>query len=145
MEKKRSVTEAIAIAGALLVWTPILFMAVTSYLNTVAYETLQIDYMIPAQLFPCAFIGGLFLKWASQRAYLEQRQIAWGLGVAIAALVGALAVAELSGLASGQADPSGPAFILVISAFLMYLLALLWLCLISLVLIKKLYTLKWNK
>jgi peptidoglycan/LPS O-acetylase OafA/YrhL len=83
------------------------------------------DYLMPAELFPSALLGGLLLLWAAYRARSRQKLIGWSFGVAAGLLVAGQAFAVLSGLASGEAEPAGWLLPVAIAVIIVYILALL--------------------
>ena len=79
---------------------------------------------MPAELFPVALVGGGLLIWAALRARSRRRIIGWGLGVAVGSLVGGQALAVVTGLASGETEPTGWWWALVLTSIVVYALAL---------------------
>jgi hypothetical protein len=84
----------------------------------------RFDYLMPAELFPVALAGGLLLIWAALRARSRQRLIGWGLVIAAGLLVGGQALAVVTGLASGETEPVGLWWALVLASLVIYTLAL---------------------
>ena len=68
MDRKGALTRLLAVVGTVLVWIPILFTILTSVVGTVSSGMFRFDYLMPAELFPFAFVGALLLLWAAQRA-----------------------------------------------------------------------------
>ena len=85
----------------------------------------RFDYLMPAELFPVAFVGALLLLWAALRARSHQQLIGWGLGGAVVFLGGGQLYAVASGLASGATEPTGWPWALVIASIALYSLALI--------------------
>jgi hypothetical protein len=79
---------------------------------------------MPAELFPFALAGGLLLLWAAIRARACLKLIAWGLGIAVGMLVGGQALAVVTGLASGETEPAGLPWALVLGSLIAFTLAL---------------------
>ena len=115
MERKSVFTRVLAVVGTVLVWFPILAMILTSVVGSVARGKLMMDYLMPAELFPAILTGGGLLIWAAVRARRRLAPIASSLAIAVVALVGAVVLAEVSGLASGRTEPTGVWFALVIA------------------------------
>jgi len=124
MEKMGVLTKILAIAGTVLVWFPILAPVLLSLALLVKERVFRFDYLMPAELFLFALAGGGLLIWAALRARLRWRLIGWGLGIAVGLLVGGQALAVLTGLASGETEPVGLWFALLIASLVGFLLAL---------------------
>ncbi|MBI5944663.1 MAG: hypothetical protein HY864_09860 [Chloroflexi bacterium] len=125
MEKKDVLTKILAIAGTALVWLPLLapiFFAVAAFM---ADGVFRFDYLMPAELFLFALAGGGLLIWAALRAHIHWKLIGWGLGIAVGLLVGAQALAEATGLASGEIEPAGWPWTIVLTALIAFTLALI--------------------
>jgi hypothetical protein len=118
------VTRVLAIIGTVLVWLVVLSPAALSALQLLAGRRFLFDYLMPAELCPVALIGGGLLLWAAWRAHSRRKVIGWGLAISAGSLVTCLAVASVTGLASGDIEPTGWQWALA-SAFLgLYVLAL---------------------
>jgi hypothetical protein len=64
--------------------------------------------------------------WAAVRAHARRGIIGWGFGVAMLALVGAQGLAVVTGRASGETEPGGWQWALVLAS-----LAVFWLAVIA--------------
>jgi hypothetical protein len=115
----------LAVVGTVLVWIPIVAPIVFLLFRLARGGGFGMDYLMPAELFPAAIIGGLLLLWAALRAHSRQRLIGWGLAAAVGLLVGGQALAVASGLASGDAKPEGLPWILVLASIAGYTLAVI--------------------
>ncbi len=104
MEKKNTLTNILAISGTVLVWFPILSLILLSVSRLMARRMFRFDYLMPAELFPMALVGGGLLLWATLRARSRWKSIGWGLGIATGFLIGGQALAVATGLASGATD-----------------------------------------
>ena len=124
MQRKDALTKVLAIAGTVLVWFPILATVVLSVAGSIGDRVFRFDYLMPAKLFPAALIGGGLLVWAALRARSRRGLIGWGLGVAVGLLVGGQVFAVATGLASGDTEPTGWRWALVVSSLGLYALAL---------------------
>ena len=125
MDRRGVLTRLLAIVGAVLVWIPILFTVLTSIVGTISSRVFRFDYLMPAELFPVAFVGALLLLWAALRARSHQQLIGWGTGGAVVFLGGGQLYAVASGLASGAIEPTGWPWALVIASIALYSLALI--------------------
>lgn len=99
-------TKILAVVGTVLVWFPILATVTIAVVGSIGDRVLRFDYLMPAELFPVAFAGGVLLLWVRAR----RRLIGWGLGIAVGLLVGGQALAVATGLASGEIEPAGSGY-----------------------------------
>jgi hypothetical protein len=65
------------------------------------------------------------LLWAAIRARSQQRLIGWSLGTGVGLLVAGQVLAVVTGLASGETEPTGWQWILVLASLAIYSLAVL--------------------
>jgi hypothetical protein len=124
MEKKGILTKMLAIVGTVLVWLPVLAPVVLSMAAIIEERVFRFDYLMPAELFPVALVGGGLLIWAALRVRLHRRLIGWGLGIAVGSLVGGQVLAIITGLASGETEPDGWWWALVLASIVVYSLTL---------------------
>ncbi len=124
MEKKGLLTKILAVGGTALVWFPILAPILFSLAAILIERIFRLDYLMPAELFPAALIGGGLLVWAALRARLQRGLIGWGFGIAACLLVGGQALAVITGLASGEIEPTGWQWAIVLASLAGYALAL---------------------
>jgi hypothetical protein len=124
MDKKDTLTKVLAVVGTVLVWFPVLVTVILSVVGSIRSRVFRFDYLMPAELFPVAFVGGGLLLWAATRARSRRRLIGWGLGCIVTLLVGGQAFAVATGLASGETEPVGWIWTLVIASLVGYWLAL---------------------
>ena len=87
MEKKDTLSKILAIVGTVLVWVPVLAPVVFGFISLIADGIFRFDYLMPAELVILVFVGGGLLVWAATRADTQQRIIAWGFGIALAAIL----------------------------------------------------------
>ena len=125
MEKKDVLTKILAIAGTVLVWFPILAPILLSVVGFIGERIFRFDYLMPAELFPSALIGGGLLVWAALRARSHWKPIGWGLGIAVAMLIGGQGLSVITGLASGEIEPVGWQWTLVIATLILFWLSLI--------------------
>lgn len=125
MEKKGVLTKILAVIGTVLVWLPILAPILFSAMALIAMRVFRFDYLMPAELFPVALVGGGLLLWAALRARSRWGIIGWALAVAVGSLVGSQALAVGTGLASGEIEPAGWWWITVLALLAGYSLALI--------------------
>ena len=125
MVKKGLVTKILAISGTVLAWLPILAPVLLLLPRLFSGRRLVFDYLMPAELFPVALLGGGLLVWAALRAHSQLRIIAWGLGAAVGLLVAGQALAMVTGLASGAIEPVGWPWALVLASLAGYVLGII--------------------
>lgn len=125
MENKGTLTKILASAGTVLVWLPILTPIVFSLIRFTQRQIFRFDYLMPAELGLFAFGGGILLLVAAIRAHSHMKLIGWGIGVAVVMVVGGQALAVVTGLASGEIEPIGWPWILVLSSIIFYVLAII--------------------
>lgn len=139
MDRKDVLTRMLAILGTVLVWTPILFTVLTSIVGTISSRVFRFDYLMPAELFPIAFVGALLLLWAARRAKSHQKLIGWGLGGSVAFLAGGQLYAVITGLASGVTEPAGFVWAVALASIALYSLALVMTGIAGMSLVRWLY------
>lgn len=125
MNKKISISRVLAIIGTVLVWLPILATLVTGMIGSISMNRLIMDYLMPAELFPLAGIGGLLLIVAAILARSQRKWIIWSFVIMIAALVISQGTAVVSGLASGRIEATGFWWILVLGLIILYALVMI--------------------
>ena len=116
-------SKALVIVATALVWFPIITPFFLTLIVLFSEGEFRFDFLMPAELFPLAFIGGIILLWFSRRTGAFQKQVAWSFGVAVAALVGSQAIAVATGIASGEREASGLFFTLIVSVYVVYLIS----------------------
>jgi hypothetical protein len=125
MERRDILIRGLASVGTALVWLPILAPILLAVVMIAARGRFRFDYLMPAELFPAALAGGCLLVWAALRARSRLKLIGWGLGVALGLLVGGQALAVATGLASGETEPAGIWWAVVLGTIVGYSLALI--------------------
>lgn len=126
MEKKGIFTKILTIVGTVLVWLPLLMPVLFAVFTFIRRRgrMFRFDYLMPAELFPAALVGGGLLIWAALRARSHRKLVGWGLGIAVGSLVGGQALAVVTGLASGATEMAGWPWALVLASLAIYSLAL---------------------
>lgn len=124
MSKNDNPTKGLAIAGTAMVWLCVLSPVIVAAMRFPARGFIRFDYLLPAELFPVALLGGGLVLWAAVRARSRRRLIGWSLGVAAGLLAAGQALAVATGLASGAAEPVGWPWALVVASIAGYTLAL---------------------
>jgi multisubunit Na+/H+ antiporter MnhC subunit len=139
MEKKDVLTKVLAIVGTVFAWQPILAPILFSAVRFSQSRMFRFDYLMPAEFFPVALIGGILLLWAALRARAYRRLIGWSLGIAVLALVGGQALAVVTGLASGETEAAGLPWALVVTSLVVYTLALVAMAISGILLLRDLF------
>lgn len=124
MEKKSTLTKILAILGTILVWFPIQAPLVLAAVSVVQTGNAQVDYLMPAELFPVALAGGILLVWAAWRRRAQRKIIGWSLGIAIGALLAGALLTMVTGLASGETELEGFYWVVLIAPLAVYSLGL---------------------
>jgi len=139
MQNRGVLTKILALVGTVLVWFPLLAPVLFSMASFIGDRRIRFDYLMPAELFPLVLVGGGLLIWAALRARARRGIIGWGLGIAAGMLVGGQALAVVTGLASGETEPVGWRWALVIGSLVVYSLAVLLIGVGGLLLIRDLF------
>ena len=140
MNEKRGVfTKILAIVGTVLVWIPVLAPVLIGGIVLIASGDFRFDYLMPAELFYFALLGGLLLVWAALRARARRVLIGWGFVAAVGLPVVGQVIASITGLASGDVEPGGWQWALVIGALVAYSLALVVLGIGGILLLRDLF------
>jgi len=125
MEQKNILTKVLAIAGTVLVWFPIVAPILLSAIMFVTRGRFLFDYLMPAELFLFALVGSGLLLWATLRAHSRAKFVIWGIGIAVFMLLGGQWLAVVTGLASGETEPVGWIWGVVIASLVTYTLAII--------------------
>ncbi len=125
MEKRNAVTKVLAVVGTILAWFPLLAPILLAAIMLGASGMWRFDYLMPAELFPAALAGSVLLLWAALRARAYVKLIVWGLGLAAVMLAGGQGLAVVTGLASGEIEPAGWPWLLVLASLGLYALGVL--------------------
>lgn len=132
-------TKLLAAAGVLLAWLPLLLPLVLGLARLAGGRTFLVDWLMPAELFPVALLGGVLLLWAARRARSRPRPIAWGLALAIFFLIASQGAAVATGLAGGSVGPEGWPWALVVGFLAAYVLALVAVAVAGLLLVRDVF------
>jgi hypothetical protein len=139
MKNKARFTKILAVVGTVLLWLPIAATLITAIIGSISAKTFLFDYLMPAELFPLAFVGAGLLLWASFRAKLLVRPISWGLDAVIGLPVAAQLIAIFTGLAKGDVPRGGWQEILVTTLIGLYGLAIIATGILGIQLCQKLF------
>jgi hypothetical protein len=125
MRKINALTKTLAITGTILVWIPVLAPVLFSISLFIQRGGFNFDYLLPAEAFPIALAGGLLLIWASIRVKRYQKLIGWAFVALVVLPSAGQAAASLTGLATGDVEPVGWQWALVLGAIILYDLAVI--------------------
>ena len=137
--QKSALTKIFAIAGAVLLWAPILFMLVTGIIVSIATKTLLMDYLLLAEVFPLVALGLVLLVLATLLSRTYRKRIGWISAAALLALVATNIVAAATGLASGEIAPEGPPLIATTICIAIFNLLILAVAILAILLIKRIF------
>jgi len=124
MAKHNVLTKILAIVGTVLVWFPILAPILLSGALFIQERVFRFDYLMPAELFPAVLGGACLLIWATLRARSRRILIGSGFAIAVGLLIGSQLLAVVTGLASGETEPTGWPWALVLVSIGGYSLSL---------------------
>lgn len=124
MERRDGLAKGLALVGTGLAWLPIAATVALSAVVTLRSGRFRLDYLMPAELFPAALLGGILLLIAALRTRSHRAPIAWSLGLMVFMLVAGQGLAVVTGLASGAAEPEGWRLALVAGLLVAYVVAL---------------------
>ncbi len=139
MKKTGALTKVLAIAGAVLVWFPILATVFFAAAGSMRAGRLRLDYLMPAELFPAALAGFVLLLWAALRARDRRALVGWSGGIMVGSLVGSMAFAIVSGLASGAREAGGVWLVVLQALLVAYVVALVVLAVAGILLLVDLF------
>jgi len=139
MHRRKVLTRILAIVGTVLVLLPVIAPFLLAGLHVASRGEFFLDYLMPAELFPVALVGGLLLLGAAMLARAYRAAVGLSLLVAVGSLVASQAVAVASGLASGETAPEGFWWATVLGLLGLYVLALVALALGGALLLRALF------
>ncbi len=125
MEKKDILNKALAIAGTVLLLFSILAPVFLSLVSLIERGVFRFDYLMPLELLPVVLVGGGLLLWVALRARSCRKLIGWSLGLVVGLFALCQLVAVFAGLASGETDPAGFWWAVVLASIIAYSLALI--------------------
>lgn len=123
MPHATALDRGFVVVGTLLAWFPIAATLILSAIGTVADRTLRFDFLMPAELFLFFAAGGLLLSVAAVRLARRRWTVIGGATTAVAALAATQGLAVVTGLAHGDAEPTGWRLALVVTMLVLYTVA----------------------
>lgn len=137
--QKSALTKIFAIAGAVLLWAPILFMFLTAIVGSIARKALIMDYFLLAEVFPVVALGLVLLVLATLLSRTLRKSIGWVSAASLLALVATNVVAAATGLASGAIEPEGPPLIAATISIAIFDLLILAVAILAILLVKRIF------
>jgi hypothetical protein len=113
------------VTGTVLVWLPIVAPLVFAVVALATRGRFLFDYLMPAEIFPAAFVGGALLVWAAWRARLRRRLIGWAFVLMPVLLIASQGLAVATGLASGETQTGGWEWVAVLVLLAGFTLAMI--------------------
>jgi hypothetical protein len=138
--KNNLFTKLLAVAGVILTGIPVVAPIVFAIISIATGNGFRLDYMMPAELFIMVLIGAALLIWASIRAKKLIKVIAWTVGISVFFLISCQAIAQISGLADGRIEASGPVFVIVLSMLILFDLGVIGLNVLGGMLISRVFS-----
>jgi hypothetical protein len=124
MRARELVAKTLATTGTVLAWFPTAATLGLAAAGSLASGAVRFDYLMPAELFPAGLAGGALLLVGALLARARRALIGLSLGLAVTCLVGGQALAVVTGLASGEIEPAGWPWAMVLASLALYALAL---------------------
>jgi hypothetical protein len=131
-------TRVLAVAGAVLIWLPLLAPVFLGFMSLFSTGRFLFDYLMPAEVFPSILVGAGLLIWASIRAKKYLKPILWSFGGGTALLLISQGVAVITGLANGRVQ-GGWQMTLVMGIYFGFLLAMLVLAVYAVFLVRRVF------
>lgn len=135
-------TKILAILGTILVGLPIVAPFFFGFMSLILSHQFRFDYLMPAEFFPLVLIGAILLIITAILRREQKKLIIWSFVVAIASLIIGQIIAMVTGLATGDIEPIGWQWALVIFSLLVYTGAVFFLGIGGILLIKHFFSLK---
>lgn len=115
--------KVLALGGTILAWFPIAATVFFSITGSVSLGIFRFDYLMPAELSPIAFGGGVLLLWAALRNRRRRLIVGCSLIAMVVFLAGSQGFAILTGLASGETEAVGWRLVVAAAGIVLYALA----------------------
>lgn len=138
--KNNLFTKLLAVAGVILTGIPVVAPIIFAIISFASGNGFRLDYLMPAELFIMVLIGAALLIWASIRAKKLIKPIAWTLGISVVLLIACQVIAQISGLADGRIEASGPYFVIVMAMLVLFDLGVIGLVVLGGMLISRVFT-----
>ncbi len=139
MKRHDALTKGLALAGTVLLALTLVAPVLFALARLVQSGRIRVDWLMPAELFPLALLGGVLVVAAAIRAADRRALIGWSAGLMLAFFVGINAIAVLSGLASGAREATGLPWLATIASLVGYICATAVACVGGILLSKDLF------
>ena len=116
--------KVLALAGTVLVWLPILLTILSSGFGLIIRRSFHLDFLMPAELFPLAFVGALTLVLMAFKARCRRKAVAFSGALMVVFFACVLFVPLATGLASGATPPEGWPWALSLLSLALYAAAM---------------------
>lgn len=138
MNARKAWMKALAVLGTALVIVPIA-AAIASAIPLLTNPAASFDWLTPAEFSPVALVGGVLLIGCAWMAHDRRGLVITGNAVSFGVLITGLAVARVSGLATGAREPEGLTWALVVASIAIYVVGLVVLIVAGMLLTRDLF------
>jgi len=138
MKNKSLISKIIAITGTILIWIPIIVPVSFTIIFLIIKGKFAFDFLMPMELIFCVIIGAILLIIASIIMKFKWKIIGISLGTIISIFILVQFIAEITGIASGEAGMTPLLYFIMITFVIIYIISLIILCISSINLVKKL-------
>lgn len=139
MQKRKWFSRFLGITGTISVLLPIIIAVLLSVIHFISKHEFILDYLIPAELGFVVLFGASLLLWVVFRVRLLVKRVIWTISIALICLFGSQGLAVITGLASGEIEPSGWQFLIVTGLLVVYDICVIVLGFFGILLIIKIY------
>lgn len=99
--------RSLAVVGTVFAWLPIVVTVALSLAGSIDTGTVQIDWLMPAAMFVFYGVGAAMLVLVAIGTHRRRRLVVGSVTAAVVTLFAAQGLALISGMASGQTEPTG--------------------------------------
>ncbi len=138
MPKNNTLTKILALVGTVFACVPVLAPLFFSLILLLRARLFRFDYLMPAEFFPVALLGGGLLLWAVLRVR-RRFNLIYAVSIMIFLWLSMNGLAIATGLASGEAEPGGFGWVLVIISIILYTLDLIFIAVNGILLTRDLF------
>ena len=117
--------RTLAIVGTAFAWLPIVATVAFSLAESIGTGTFRIDWLMPAGMFVFYGVGAAMLVLVAIGTHRHRRLVVGSVVAAVVTLLAAQGLALVSGLASGQREPTGWAWALALVLLAGYTIAVI--------------------
>lgn len=139
MTKNILAAKVLAFAGTLLILLPTFLMLVSGLGFLIRSGRLMVDYLLPAEFGLVELVGFVLLLAAAFLSKSHVRMVAFTFLGLVVVIGGGMILAQTSGLATGETEPAGTAWALVLGSIVIFDLLIVALGVIGILLLIKLF------